>query len=43
MDGFMIFVELPVFTRVAAGLFDDEALGDVQEVLLADPEAWRAL
>ncbi len=35
----MIFVELPVFTRVAAGLFDDETLLGVQEILLADPEA----
>lgn len=35
----MIFVELPVFTRVAAGLFDDEALRRIQEILLADPEA----
>ncbi len=36
---FMIFVELPVFTRVAADLFDDEALQGIQEMLLADPEA----
>jgi hypothetical protein len=36
---FMIFIELPVFTRVAAGLFDDEALRRIQEILLADPEA----
>lgn len=35
----MIFVELPVFTRVAADLFDDEALQGIQEILLADPEA----
>lgn len=35
----MIFVELPVFTRVAAELFDDEALRRIQEILLADPEA----
>lgn len=35
----MIFIELPVFTRVAAGLFDDEALRRIQEILLADPEA----
>jgi hypothetical protein len=35
----MIFVELPVFTRVAAGLFEDDALQDIQEMLLADPEA----
>lgn len=34
----MIFVELPVFTRVAAGLFSDEQIRDIQEVLLADPE-----
>lgn len=34
----MIFVELPVFTRVAADLFDDEALQSIQEILLADPE-----
>ena len=35
----MIFVELPVFTRVAAGLFDDDALQGIQEILLVDPEA----
>ncbi len=35
----MIFVELPVFTRVATDLFDDEALQGIQEILLADPEA----
>lgn len=35
----MVFVELPVFTRVAAGLFDDEALQAIQEMLLANPEA----
>ncbi len=35
----MIFVELPVFTRVAVGLFSDEALQGIQEQLLADPEA----
>ena len=35
----MIFVELPVFTRVAAGLFDDDALQGIQEILLTDPEA----
>ena len=27
----MIFVELPVFTRVATDLFDDEALQGIQE------------
>lgn len=35
----MIFVELPVFTRVAASLFNDEALRGIQEMLLVDPEA----
>lgn len=35
----MIFVELPVFTRVVADLFDDEALWGMQEILLTDPEA----
>ena len=35
----MIFVELPVFTRVAAGLFGDEELRGIQDMLLADPEA----
>lgn len=39
MVNFMIFIELPVFTRVAAGLFDDEALRGIQETLLTDPEA----
>jgi hypothetical protein len=33
----MIFIELPVFTRVAAGLFDDEALRRVQEILWPTP------
>ncbi len=35
----MVFIELPVFTRVTAGLFDDEALRRIQEMLLVDPEA----
>ena len=39
MVNLMIFIELPVFTRVAAGLFDDEALQGIQEILLSDPEA----
>jgi hypothetical protein len=38
-SSFMIFVELPVFTRVATDLFGDEALQGIQEILLADPEA----
>jgi hypothetical protein len=39
----MIFIELPVFTRVAAGLFDDETLRRIQEILLADPEAGNVI
>jgi hypothetical protein len=35
----MIFVELPIFTRVAVGLFSDEQLRDIQGMLLVDPEA----
>ncbi len=35
----MIFVELPVFTRAAAHLFDDDALQNMQEILLHTPEA----
>ena len=35
----MVFVELPVFTRVAADLFGDDELRGIQDMLLADPEA----
>lgn len=35
----MVFVELPIFTRCARGLFTDEDLAQMQLVLLENPEA----
>jgi hypothetical protein len=35
----VIFIELPVFVRVSSDLFDDEALWNIQERLLVNPEA----
>ena len=35
----MIFTETPVFTRQITGLLSDDEYGDLQQVLLSNPEA----
>ena len=35
----MVFVELPIFIRCAAGLFSDEDLAELQNTLLENPAA----
>lgn len=35
----MIFVELPIFTRCAQGLFEEDELAQLQFALLENPEA----